>query len=115
MSLTTTLESLAADFAKNVLAAIRVASVSELMESSSSPTIPVSRRNGSAVHGASEVPALTGLLSSRPGLRAEQIQAQLRWDTRTATKTVSMALADRRLTKKGQKRATTYYAASSSR
>ena len=111
MTLQKTLQSLAADFAKNVLAAIRTASVSELLESSSSATIPVKRRDGSVVHVGKDVLALTGLLSTQPGLRAEQIRAQLRWDKKTVTKAITKALGERRVTRKGQRRGTTYYLA----
>jgi hypothetical protein len=66
-TLQNTLESLAADFAKNVLAAIRTASVSATAESSLSPTIPVRRRGGGVEHVGKDVLALTGLLSTQPG------------------------------------------------
>ncbi len=81
------------------------------MEPSRSPTIRIERRDGSVVHVGRDVLALTGLLSTRPGLRAEQVRAQLRWDKKTTTKAIAAALAERRVTRKGLRRATTYYVA----
>ena len=111
MTLKKALESLAADFAKNVLAAIRTASVSELTEAAGSSTIAVRVKGGGVRHVDRDVLALTGLLSTQPGLRAEQIRAQLRWDKRTVTKAITKALGERRVTRKGQRRGTTYYLA----
>jgi hypothetical protein len=106
-----TLDSLAAEFAEGVLAAIRRASLPELTDPAPSPTIRIRRRDGSVVHVGRDVLALTGLLSTRPGLRAEQIGAQLRWDKKTVTKAISKALSEKRVTKMGERRATKYYVA----
>lgn len=107
-----TLETLASEFAEGALAAIRAASLSELVESPSpASTIPVRRRDGSVVHIGRDVLALTGLLSTSPGLRSEQIRKHLRWDKKAATKAITRALAEKRITKTGQRRATKYYVA----
>ena len=108
MTLEKTIESLAAEFATKVMAALRSSSLSELETPNVPATIRIKRRDGSVVHVARDVLALTGLLSTSAGLRAEQIRAQLRWDKRKTTKAISMALAEKRVTKSGQKRATTY-------
>jgi hypothetical protein len=111
MTLKKTIESLATEFANQVLSALRNAPLSELTESAGATTIPVTRRGGGVDHVASDVLALTGLLSTRGGLRAEQIRMHLRWDKRQASKAITKALGEKRVTKKGQKRATTYYVA----
>lgn len=71
--------------------------------------VPVKVRGGRTVHIAKGVLTLTGLLSKQPGLRAEQIRAKLRWDKKTLTKAITTALAEKRIKKTGQKRATRYY------
>jgi hypothetical protein len=122
MTIQKTIESLATEFAKNVLTALRGASLSELTETSSPPSstdgggsrpdrMRIKRRDGSVVYVGRDVLALTGLLSRQPGLRAEQIRAQLRWDKRTVTKAISKALNEKRVAKKGERRATKYYLA----
>jgi hypothetical protein len=108
MTLEKTIESLATEFATRVMAALRISSLSELKVPNVSATIRIKRRDGSVVHVARDGLALTGLLSTNAGLRAEQIRAQLRWDKKTTTKAITMALAEKRITKTGQKRATTY-------
>ena len=52
-----------------------------------------------------------GLLkSSKGGLRAEQIRAALKLDVREMPRVLKEGLATKKLTSKGQKRATTYFA-----
>ena len=109
MTLQKTIESLVIEFSKNLLETLRTASLQELTESNRPSTITIKRRDGSVVHVARDVLALTGLLSTRPGLRAEQIRAELRWDKATTSKAIAAALAERRITKKGKARATAYY------
>jgi hypothetical protein len=111
MTLQKTLESLATEFARNVLSALRSASFSDLTESIGATSIPIKRRGGGVEHVARDVLALTGLLSTRAGLRAEQIRAQLRWDKKKTTKAIMKALDEKRVTKRGQKTASTYYLA----
>jgi hypothetical protein len=113
MTLQKTIELLATEFAKNVIAALRSAPVTELAESKSEPTrsttIAIKVRGGGVRHVDRDVLTVTGLLSRRPGLRAEQIRAQLRWDKKTTTRALTMALGEKRVSKKGQRRGTTYY------
>jgi hypothetical protein len=108
MTLQKTLEALAADFARNLMTALRSASLAELTDAASASTIPINVRGGGVRHVDRNVLALTGLLSTRPGLRAEHIRAQLRWDKKTTTKAITSALAGKQITKKGQKRSTSY-------
>jgi len=109
MTLQKTLEAVAADFARNLMTALRSASWAELTEAASPSTIPIKVRGGGVRHVDRDVLALTGLLSTRPGLRAEEIRAQLRWDKKFTTKAITTALAGKQITKKGQKRATSYF------
>jgi hypothetical protein len=97
--------------ATKVMAALPSSSVSELKVPNVPATIRIKRSDGSVVHVARDVLALTGLLHGRAGLRAEQIRSQLRWDKKTTTKAITLALAEKRITKTGQRRATTYLVA----
>jgi len=108
MTLQKTSESLATEFATKVMAALRNASLSDLKVSNVPATIPIKLRGGGLVHVATDVLALTGLLHGSGGLRAEEIRAKLRWDKRKATKAITTALAEKRITKTGQRRAATY-------
>jgi hypothetical protein len=120
------LETIASSFASAILDAIRGASLEDLVvgageetgrrpgrprsvSGDGSTTIPIKVRGGGTRYIDRDVLALTGLLSTRPGLRAEQIRAHLRWDKKTTTKAITMALNEKRVTKQGQKRATTYF------
>jgi hypothetical protein len=54
---------------------------------------------------------IVSLLHAHPnGLRAEEIRAALRLDAKELPKPLADALAAKRISKKGQKRATTYFA-----
>jgi hypothetical protein len=108
MTLEKTIESLATEFATKVMAALRSSLLSELKVPNVPATIRIKRSDGSVVHVARDVLALTGFLSTNAGLRAEQIRAQLRWNKMKTTKAITLALAEKRITKTGQKRATTY-------
>src|SRR5258706_13892398 len=104
MTLKTTIESLAQDFAVGVLAAIRSASLQDILAETSTrngavkgarAAAPVAstgkaKSNGS---GGDTMSAVTSLLSSTPsGLRAEQIRQQLKLDKPTVTKTLTKRL-----------------------
>ena len=57
------------------------------------------------------VDSIVGLVKQhKAGLRAEQIRAQLKLDKKEIGRPIAAALAAKRLTKKGEKRATTYFA-----
>ena len=125
MTLKTTIESLAQDFAVGVLAAIRSASLQDILAETSSrdgrngavkgaraaATAAPAGKAKSNGGGGDTLSAVTSLLSSTPsGLRAEQIRQQLKLDKPTVTKTLTKALAAGVVKKQGQKRATTYFA-----
>jgi hypothetical protein len=50
------------------------------------------------------------LLKKRPGLRAEQIRAELKLDVKEMPRVLAEGLTSKKLTKKGEKRATAYSA-----
>jgi hypothetical protein len=129
-SLRSRLDSLAASFASEVVRAIQSASLEELLSevggkrgpvrSTASPaTVPSPYR----VRKAGRLPRRSvqdikatldkvhGLLKSKKdGLRAEQIRATLKLDVREMPRVLKEGLATKKLTSKGRKRATTYFA-----
>jgi hypothetical protein len=128
-----TIEDLAGQFADHVLKAIREMSLDEVVAMTQrlpsphvgrrSPlaenvaTAPAPRRRGGRLHrrSASEIDATVDKIVSlvkqhRKGLRAEQIRAQLGLRANEMPRPIEAALASKRLSKKGQKRATTYFA-----
>jgi hypothetical protein len=124
------LDSLAASFASEVLRAIQGTSLEELRGGTTGArrgpgrpprTLPAAapraaRRSGRLPRRSPEDVQATldkvhGLLkSSKGGLRAEQIRAALRLDVREMPRVLKEGLAKKKLTAKGQKRATTYFA-----
>jgi hypothetical protein len=69
------------------------------------------RRRRSAADIGETVEAIVKLLKTqRAGLRAEQIRAKLGLARKEIPRPIAAALASRKITKKGQKRATTYFA-----
>jgi hypothetical protein len=129
-SLRSQLTDLAQSFADNVLAALRGASLEELLggRTSKGPartqaandgedrTAPARRAKPgrlprrSAEDIAKAVDLVTKLVKSQP-LRAEQIRKKLGLDVREMPRILKEGLAKKRLKAKGQKRATTYFAA----
>ncbi len=135
MSLRSNLDSLAASFANAVLAAIRGANLEDLLAESGSgvrrgPGRPPKARAGSAAPAAprgrktgrlarrspadiakalDQVVAL--VKSKKDGLRAEQIRAALKMQSKEMPRVLKEGLAKKKLKAKGQKRATTYTAA----
>jgi hypothetical protein len=133
-TLRNTLESLATQFATDVLGALREASIVEL---SAVTAGGVGRRgrarvtNGAAAAAApgrvrrgkggrlarrtqaeigKMVDAIAGLLGKHPeGMRAEQIRSALGCDPKELPRPLADGLKEGRLTKSGQKRATTYF------
>ena len=123
-SLKSELDRLASTFTDGVLAALRRASIEELLPGgprriavrhvSSTPSKPhrpgrLPRRSSADVAKtlAKVVAAVKG---SRVGLRAEQIRKALKLDRRELPRVLKEGVASRVLRSKGQKRATTYYA-----
>jgi hypothetical protein len=134
-SLHSTLDSLAQSFASAVLAAIRGASLQELLaEGEAAPRRGPGRPRASAtpiVPVAGRAPAPTGRLPRRSpeeiqktlgaivtllkakkaGLRSEQIRDALELDKRELPRVLGEGLKTKKLKSKGQKRATIYSAA----
>lgn len=130
------ISSLASSFASEVVRAIQGASLQELLGEVGGGKRGPGRPRGS-IAGASAVPAprkvsprksgrlqrrspeeikatlekIHGLLKGKKeGLRAEQIRAALKLDVREMPRVLKEGLASKKLSSKGQKRATTYFA-----
>ena len=146
-ALHSSIDALAGEFARAVLAAIRSASLEEILAESRGAA-PRGRGRKAAAAAAPEEKApkaaaarggrkagrkagkkgrlprrslgdiqkvlesIVGLLQKNPeGLRAEQIRSQLGLLAKEMPRTLAEGLAAKRLRKKGEKRATTYFAA----
>ncbi len=128
------LESLAASFASDVVRAIQSASLEELLgevggakrgpgrprRASAGEAAPVRapsvKRSGrlprrSAADIKATLDKVHGLLkAAKSGLRSEEIRKALKLDVREVPRVLKEGLAAKKLTSKGQKRATTYFA-----
>lgn len=138
-SLRATIESLASQFASSILGALRRASLDELADVAGggarrgrpaarvvaeSSAAAGSRRRGrsggrlgrrSAGDIGRVVDSIVDLLGkSQSGLRAEEIREALGVEAKELPRPLAEALAGGRITKTGQKRATTYFAAGAS-
>lgn len=124
------IESLASQFAESIIEALRSASIDELLDVAGGPrgTRPrraelgtaaaparrgrggrLGRRNANDI--AQMVDRIVALLQKNGGgLRAEQIRDELAVDARELPRPLADALAAGRISKTGQKRATTYFA-----
>jgi hypothetical protein len=139
MSLHTQLNQLASSFTQAVIQAIREVSLDELVAETGGlkgmprAQVMASTRGGRAPRretGPSRRPSrrrlkrrsradieralgdIVSLVENRPrGMRAEQIRSELGMEAKEMPRILSEGLATRRLRKRGQKRATTYYAA----
>lgn len=113
---------LAEDFAAAVLSAIRSASIEEILDQTSgrrraaasgarAPRDTGRRVRRSAADIASTVDAIESLLQKNPeGLRAEQIRTALGLQAKEMPRPLAEGLSQKRFSKEGQKRATTYFA-----
>jgi hypothetical protein len=133
MSLRFNLDSLAASFANAVLVAIRGANLEDLLAESDGgarrgpgrpkaktapamPAAPRSRKPGrlprrSPADIAKALDQIVSLLKAKKdGLRAEQIRAALKMQSKEMPRVLKEGLAKKKLKAKGQKRATTYSA-----
>jgi hypothetical protein len=131
-----TINSLAAEFAHNLLRALRNASLEEILAETASGHSAVGggRRRGRPAAGAVAVAAGGGrgrrlrrrsvgdinavvqkivalLKANKKGLRAEEIRVKLGLDRREIPRPLAEALSKKLVSKKGKKRATTYFAA----
>jgi hypothetical protein len=134
--------SLADSFAAGVLAAIRSASLDEILagggasgaapakrgpgrprkvaaESAPAAAAPKPAKRGKggrlARRSPSDIEHVIGLIVAKlgehkDGLRSEQLQKELKLDKKEITGPLNQALAAKKITKKGQKRSTTYFA-----
>jgi hypothetical protein len=120
------LASLADSFANAVLEAVRSTSLEELLSDTGARRgRPATQAAGPAQHGAGGrlrrrsaadiEKALDSVIAlvkgQREGLRAEEIRAQLQMQSKEMPRVLAHGLAQRKLRKKGQKRATTYFVA----
>jgi hypothetical protein len=132
-----TIVQLASDFAEGVLEALRNVSLEDLLAEASAPSsarsrapaarprsaeppVKAERKRGrrlarrSPADIARVVDRIVALLAEQPkGLRSEQIQARLGLAAKEMPRPLADALAARRITRRGQKRATTYLAVAS--
>jgi hypothetical protein len=124
------IQDLAQNFASLVVTAIRGASLQDILSESSGeklkPTRPAGKRGPGRPKGSTSSKRLArrsatdiagvadGIVSlvkkHRSGLRAEQIRAELGIAKKEWARPLELALASKKLTKKGEKRATTYFA-----
>jgi hypothetical protein len=129
-NLNSSIQSLAETFAAGVLQAIRSASLEEILSEGSvakrGPGRPPSNRGPGrpapastskrlARRSAKDIAAVTDSIVAlvkkhASGLRSEQIRAQLGIAKKEWMRPLEAALASKKLTKKGEKRATTYFA-----
>jgi hypothetical protein len=127
-----TIEALASEFALSILGALRAASIDELTDVASGAGVrrgprpgrpaaaePVAKKRGrggrlgrrSTADIGRMVDDIVGLLQKFPGgMRAEQIRDALGCQAKELPRPLADGLAEGRITKTGQKRATTYFA-----
>jgi hypothetical protein len=140
MSLKNRIEALAEEFSAGVLAAIRSASLEEILsegshggrassraaapaaasssdgEAKRGPGRPKGKKSGRLARRSPEqiaqvVEAIVGALKKqKAGLRSEQLQKLLSLDKKEISGPLNEALEGKKITKKGQRRATTYFA-----
>src|ERR1700733_906679 len=134
MTLKNRISTLAEEFSAGVLAAIRSASLEEILSEGGR-----SRGSAAAAHAPSDAPAKRGpgrprkksgrvarrspeqiaqvvesivgaLKKQKAGMRSEQLQKLLGLDKKEISGPLAEALEGRKITKKGERRATTYFA-----
>jgi hypothetical protein len=133
MSLKNRISALAEEFSAGVLAAIRSASLEEILSEGSrggasaarasapspatrGPGRPRARKSGrlarrSPAQIAQVVDSIVGALKKqKAGMRSEQLQKLLSLDKKEISGPLAEALSGKKITKKGERRATTYFA-----
>ncbi len=135
MSLHQTINALASEFAHSLLRALRNASLDEIIaethsghaatggrraraaSTSAGGAAPRPRRSGGRLRRRTQtdindvVTKIVSLLKgNKKGLRAEEIRAKLHLDRREIPRPLAEALKKKLVSKKGKKRATTYFA-----
>jgi len=95
-------------------AAARPAPAARAARGPAAPSAPAPKKRGrpfSKPDSSALVSSIAALLGKNPdGLRAEQIRSTLKVDKPTVTRALTQGLATKALTKKGERRATKYYA-----
>jgi hypothetical protein len=134
MSLKNRISALAEEFSAGVLAAIRSASLEEILSeggrggastarasataapATRGPGRPRGRKSGrlarrSPAQIAQVVESIVGALKkNKAGMRSEQLQKLLSLDKKEISGPLAEALSGKKITKKGERRATTYFA-----
>lgn len=134
LTLRSQLDALAANFANAIIAAIQGASLQELVDGgrrsngrTSRTTGPVATSVTAAAKSGSRKPGrlprrsaeeITGLLNKivllvkthKEGMRAEEIRSKLGMESKEMPRILKEGVSTKKLTTKGQKRATTYFA-----
>jgi hypothetical protein len=133
MTLRAQLDILATNFANDVMAAVRSTSLQELIgpgrevgngrrepvRGSQVDLVPLPRRKGKPGRlprrSAEEISALLGKIvllvkTHKTGMRAEEIRSKLGMQSKEMPRILKEGIATKKLTSKGQKRATTYFA-----
>jgi hypothetical protein len=138
MSLKNRISALAEEFSAGVIAAIRAASLEEILSESGGgsrraaapsaapsngaapakrgPGRPRGKKSGRLARRSPEqiaqvVESVVGALKkNKNGMRSEQLQKLLKLDKKEISGPLNEALAGKKITKKGQRRATTYFA-----
>lgn len=114
MPLKTQIEQLASTFVSQVLATLRTASLDELVGvvgSGSGPSTNGKRLRRTHEDLENVRKAIVALLKKTPkGLRAEEIRMALNLEAKKLPRPLAAALETGEIKKKGQKRATTYFA-----
>jgi Fic family protein len=130
MTLKSEIEALANTFADGVLAALRNASLEDLLEGRVSPAAksapartktsttpsPQKTASGRGRRSPSDIAHVEGVIVAklrehRAGLRSEQLQKVLKLSKAEIVRPIASALAAKKIVKTGEKRATTYFAA----
>ncbi len=123
-----TINALASEFAHNLLRALRNASLEEIIAEThaghsatgggrrAGGAAPATRGRRLRRRSAQDINAVVGrvvtlLKANKKGLRAEEIRAKLSLDRREIPRPLAEALKKKLVTKRGKKRATTYFAA----
>jgi len=129
VSLSSVITALALSFANDVLAAVRGASLEDIIETGSLETARTTPRAPRSSESTPKKPRKAGRLARRSdddiekmakhivelvgskGMRAEEIRSKLGLLPKEMPRVLKDGLAAKKLTSKGQKRATTYFAA----
>ena len=113
MTLQATIDSIASKFAQDIVAVIRSASIEELLGNEPAAARRSNSKGGrlprrSAQDVLKVVDQICSLLAKSDGLRAEALREKLGIEAKELPRPIALALKVKRITKSGNKRATTY-------